>query len=489
LNRLASHLSWQNVGCPETKALVFQEIQRGAEPMKKKRFYAKVGTTAACTLRLIVGAEYCGQGLRERRLAKENERRLVVVADSWFGSVKLAEALKLLRRVVKRKPDGTEDGYFYVIDKEQGQNPNGHELIAAVKTNSSWFPKAAIEEKMRNWPSGSYLVLECCTPETNVDLVAIGYKYNARKVLQFIMSKNAGSTAPGTKPYIAKYPDKYGNIKERRVPRPEAIGVYFDDSNVIDSHNHCRQHLLGLERHWHTDNPWFRNDCTWVGMTAIDGWRGIQYHCSNLKLSVEDYADALAWDCIHNPYTKASSSTRTYLAPDSGSGVSSLQQGQVLIENQRDRMLSFMDLQMDGLEDRLQNMVISASAGRLSNESALSTSTIDVSEFAGINIGEHDPIPIDQLNAKDNRPVKRRCCICRRDTRSQCSNAGCRSVAKQHNGKMFYGTWVCDPQVGARKNLTNYPDNTLTCLQLHRNEIRQRKLAEYKDRIANRASH
>jgi hypothetical protein len=92
--------------------------------------------------------------------------------------------------------------------------------------------------------------------------VAIGYKYNARKVLQFIITKNAGSTAPGTKPYIAKYPDKYWNIKKQRVPHPEAVSVYFDNSNVIDRQNYCRQHLLGLEWLWHTDNLWFQNDCT-----------------------------------------------------------------------------------------------------------------------------------------------------------------------------------------------------------------------------------
>jgi hypothetical protein len=452
--------------------------------MKKKQFYADMGTTAACTLRLIVGAEYSGQALEERRLAKENERRHLVVADSWFGSVKLAESLKLLRRVVKTKPDGTDDGYDYIIDRDQAQNPNGHELIAAVKTNSSWFPKAAIEEKMRDWPSGSYLVLECCTPNTNVNLVAIGYKYSGQKVLLFIATKNAGSTIPGTKPYIAKFPDKYGNICERKVPRPEVVSIYFEDSNVIDSHNHCRQHLLGLERYWHTDNPWFRNDCTWVGMTAIDGWRAIQYHHPSLKLTVEDYADALAWDCVHNPYSKAiSSSPRTYIEADAGSvGVSSHQQSQIVIENQRDRMRAFMDLQMDAMEDRLQSMEISISAGRPSNESALSTSTNAMSGFAGIDIGDHDPMPIDKLNEKDGRPVKRRCCICGMNTRSMCSSAGCRSAP---NGM---GRSVCKPNVGARKNLRMYPGNTLSCLQLHRNEIRQQKLAEYKGTIANRKS-
>ena len=77
--------------------------------------------------------------------------------------------------------------------------------------------------------------------------------------------------------------------------------------------------------------------------------------------------------------------------------------------NQRDRILSLVDEQMDSMSDRMQNMVISASAGRPSNESALTTSTVDGSEFTGIDIGEHDSIPIGQVNEKDNRPVKRRC--------------------------------------------------------------------------------
>jgi hypothetical protein len=227
-----------------------------------------------------------------------------------------------------------------------------------------------------------------------------------------------------------------------------------------------------------------------VGMTAIDGWRAIQYHHPSLKLTVEDYADALAWDCVHNPYSKTlSSSPRTYIEADAGSvGVSSHQQSQIVFENQRDRMRAFMDLQMDlqmvAMEDRLQNMEISTSAGRPSNESALSTSTIAMSAFAGIDIGDHDPIPIDKKNKKDGRPVKRRCCICGMDTRSMCSSAGCRIAP--HG--MLYGRSVCKPNVGARKNLPMYPGNTLSCLQLHRNEIRQQKLAEYKGTIANRPS-
>ena len=60
---------------------------------------------------------------------------------------------------------------------------------------------------MANWPSGSYLVMECTAPETGVELVAIGYKYNAKKVLWFVMTKIAASLHAGI-PYKAKFPDQ-----------------------------------------------------------------------------------------------------------------------------------------------------------------------------------------------------------------------------------------------------------------------------------------
>ena len=37
-------------------------------------------------------------------------------------------------------------------------------------------------------------------------LIAIGYKYNARKVLSFIFTDNAGITKTDI-PYLSKYPD------------------------------------------------------------------------------------------------------------------------------------------------------------------------------------------------------------------------------------------------------------------------------------------
>ena len=42
-------------------------------------------------------------------------------------------------------------------------------------------------------------------------LIAIGYKYNARKVLYFIVTDNTGSTKTGI-PYLSKYPDQFTNF-------------------------------------------------------------------------------------------------------------------------------------------------------------------------------------------------------------------------------------------------------------------------------------
>ena len=50
-------------------------------------------------------------------------------------------------------------------------------------------------------------------------LIAIGYKYNARKVLSFIVMDNTGSTKTGI-PYLSKYPDQFTNVSIRPVARP-----------------------------------------------------------------------------------------------------------------------------------------------------------------------------------------------------------------------------------------------------------------------------
>ena len=50
-------------------------------------------------------------------------------------------------------------------------------------------------------------------------LIAIAYKYNARKVLSFIVIDNSGRTNTGI-PCLSKYPDQFTNVAIRSVACP-----------------------------------------------------------------------------------------------------------------------------------------------------------------------------------------------------------------------------------------------------------------------------
>ena len=67
-------------------------------------------------------------------------------------------------------------------------------------------------------------------------LMAIGYKYNSRKVLGFIATEGGGSTEPGD-PYLSHFPDIYSNVSVRPVVHPHLMGMYFNVYNAMDNHN------------------------------------------------------------------------------------------------------------------------------------------------------------------------------------------------------------------------------------------------------------
>ena len=112
--------------------------------------------------------------------------------DSWFASKKAAES---------------------AIEM-------GAELIGMVKTNTKGFSKETIEKLTKDWPGGSYLVLRS-KPMVPGDkpLIAIGYKYNARKVVHFIVTDNARSTKTGIH-YLSKHPEQFTNVAIIPVSHP-----------------------------------------------------------------------------------------------------------------------------------------------------------------------------------------------------------------------------------------------------------------------------
>ena len=191
------------------------------------------------------------------------------IGDSWFGSVRAAEAVALA----------------------------GEHAIFIVKTAFSRSPKKWLDKEMKDYPGGTWIVLKGTTKK-DVYLVSLGYKYNSRTVLTFVMTEGAGSTESGT-PYQTRFPDVYGNLYLRDVPRPAVLNRFFEHCGKVDASNQTRQGFLALEDCWVTTNPYFRLWTTIVGQTVTDlhqlHKRFNRYHN---RYSVRRFADRLAYGLI-----------------------------------------------------------------------------------------------------------------------------------------------------------------------------------------------
>ena len=166
-----------------------------------------------------------------------------------------------------------------------------------------------------------HIVLEGVAPN-NAPLVAVGYKYNKKKVILFICTRRGLSTRPG-KPYEMKFTDTVGNVCIREVERPDCCSIYFNRSNILDTHNQLRQSELALEKKWITNDPYFRLKTTHDGVDCIDTWllsehHGLFYKNSEkdeegpVAMSVRKFAGVLAQQILeyanrHYPTTSPSS--------------------------------------------------------------------------------------------------------------------------------------------------------------------------------------
>ena len=142
------------MACSRLGTMLHLEIQKGKEAMKTSKFQNVLGGTTVCMKILSIATKGCVQ-------LTSND---AYFADSWFSSVKTAE-------------DITAAGVDY---------------CGPVKTSHKGFCLATLEKFLKYWPGGSYLVLKS-TPRFPGEstLLAIGYKYNYRKVLVFIATEGA----------------------------------------------------------------------------------------------------------------------------------------------------------------------------------------------------------------------------------------------------------------------------------------------------------
>jgi hypothetical protein len=138
---------------------------------------------------------------------------------------------------------------------------------------------------------------------SSIKLIAVGNKYNSKKVLCFVFTANCGLTLPGV-PYVARFNDSYGNVVHCDIPQPQVIAEYFGKSNIIDAHNHNHQHELGLEELWVTKDCWFCLDTTFIGITLMDCLKAFHYGLRQTKIDLmtKEFAERMAFDCMHNQF-------------------------------------------------------------------------------------------------------------------------------------------------------------------------------------------
>jgi hypothetical protein len=103
------------------------------------------------------------------------------------------------------------DAWFGSVWATSEISRHGHEAVLQIKQNHSLYPKAFIEDALKEAPGGVHFVLERKT-QGEVTLIAVGYQYSRRTTLFFfLLTKGAGSTVSDD-PYEMKFTDSYGNI-------------------------------------------------------------------------------------------------------------------------------------------------------------------------------------------------------------------------------------------------------------------------------------
>ena len=178
-------------------------------------------------------------------------------------------------------------------------------LMGMIKTNTRGLFKETVENLTKDLPRGSYLVLRIRNMVPRVrSPIDIGYNYNARKVLYFMVIDNEVSTQTGP-PYLSKHPDQFYNVYIHFVDCSLVVYKFFGSVNEVYSHNKSRQSDLVLDKFWVTHGGclWL---CTIVAMEiAITNlWKlfhyGIKRDDYEKLIGIREFSERLSLDCFKN---------------------------------------------------------------------------------------------------------------------------------------------------------------------------------------------
>ena len=120
---------------------------------------------------------------------------------------------------------------------------------------------------------------------------------------------------PGN-PYQMAIKDVEGDRIVRSVPRPEIVGKYYEMNGGIDVHNKMRQGDLALEKHWVTQDPYFRIFTTLIGICVTDAFNMMKYRIGDHRSdprrhwSLREFAGVLAHQLLNNKWEEPQNASR-----------------------------------------------------------------------------------------------------------------------------------------------------------------------------------
>ncbi len=238
-----------NGSCGGTKSIGYLDLDRGAEGNKILPYFKELGASASCCKRIVDGMSQMG--------VNEDTGNQLIIADSWFGNMGSMRALTQVDPMTGRRRD----------------------VIFSIKQGYALFPKKQIEALLKDATPGCHAIFRGFDRTTEQHLWAIGWKFNSStKCLKFLATETAGSIGPSPNPYKIRFPDQFGNLVFRNIPRPGIVDNYYRYNNVIDVHNNYRQHNLGLEKKWITFNPMFRWLTTLTALHVTDCYYLARHH-------------------------------------------------------------------------------------------------------------------------------------------------------------------------------------------------------------------
>jgi len=135
------------------------------------------------------------------------------------------------------------------------------------------------------------------------------------------MTHKAGRTTPGN-PYVMRFTDGFGNLCTRDVEHLDVISTFFENSNIIDSHNQCRQSNLALEKKWLTKDAFFMLATTHLGINIVDMYKIADFYgvinftkrSEEKKMTIVRFAGILGHQLIINSARLAEWESR-FLSP------------------------------------------------------------------------------------------------------------------------------------------------------------------------------